>query len=121
MGYGGIPTYYGPTGDAAYSFFGSILTRANQPHKRVDNPRDMFDMLNVRERLVLDEMRRADPNANKQFSRTEAAKGWRGEFFRPENPLFQQMYGGRRAIGNQAGARGVPGRAGVAVMRQFGQ
>jgi ABC-type multidrug transport system ATPase subunit/pSer/pThr/pTyr-binding forkhead associated (FHA) protein len=120
MGYGGIPTYYGPTGEPAYSFFGSILTRANQPHKRVDNPRDMFDMLNVRERIVLDEQRRADPNANKQLSRNEAARGWRAEFFRNENPLYQQMYGGRRAIGNQAGARGVPGRAGVAVMRQFG-
>jgi ABC-type multidrug transport system ATPase subunit/pSer/pThr/pTyr-binding forkhead associated (FHA) protein len=119
MGYGGIPTYYGPTVDA-YGFFGSILTRANQPHKRVDNPRDMFDMLNVRERIVLDEQRRADPNANKQLSRNEAARGWRAEFFRNENPLYQQMYGGRRAIGNQAGARGVPGRAGVAVMRQFG-
>ncbi len=30
------------------------------------------------------------------------------------------MYGGRRAIGTAPGARGVPGRADVAVFRQFG-
>src|ERR1017187_2416553 len=43
MGYGGIPTYFGPAGDAAYGFFGSILSRVGtgaskqpQPGKRVD-------------------------------------------------------------------------------------
>ena len=39
MGYGGIPTYFGPTGELAYSFFGSIAERSGHPHKRVDNPR----------------------------------------------------------------------------------
>jgi ABC-type multidrug transport system ATPase subunit len=120
MGYGGIPTYFGPSGDPAYNFFGTILSRANQPHKRVDNPRDMFDMLNVRERLVLAEMQRADPNASRLQARGEAAKAWRGEFFRNENPLFQQMFSGRRAIGTAPGARGVPGRADVKSMRQMG-
>ena len=123
MGYGGIPTYFGPTGDAAYTFFGSILTRAGAAtpqHKRVDNPRDMFDMLNVRERLVLDEMRRADPQAARGAARAEAAKGWRGEFFRNENPLFQRMFSARRAIGTAPAARGVPHRADVAVFRQLG-
>jgi ABC transport system ATP-binding/permease protein len=120
MGYGGIPTYFGPSGDAAYGFFGGILQRANQPHKRVDNPRDMFDMLNVREKLVLADMQRADPNTSRIQARLEAARGWRGEFFRNENPLFQQMFAGRRAIGTAPGARGVPGRADVASMRQLG-
>ncbi|MBV9946385.1 MAG: FHA domain-containing protein [Myxococcales bacterium] len=126
MGYGGVPTYFGPTGDAAYAFFASILGRASatqqlqHPGKRVDNPRDMFDMLNVRERLVLDEMRRQNPQATRGVARTEAAKGWRAEFFRNENPLFQQMFSGRRAIGTVPAARGVPHRADVAVMRQFG-
>ncbi len=119
MGYGGIPTYFGPTGDAAYGFFGSILSRASLPSKRVDNPRDMFDMLNVRERLVLEEMKRADPNASRGRARADAARAWRGEFFRNENPLYGQMYSGRRAIGTAQGARGVPGRADVAVLRQF--
>ncbi len=127
MGYGGIPTYFGPTGDPAYAFFGCILARGGssaslsaQQHKGVDNPRDMFDMLHVRERLVLDEMRRADPQATRGDARTEAAKGWRGEFFRNDNPVFQQMFSARRAIGTAPSARGVPHRADVAVVRQLG-
>src|SRR5579883_1378339 len=101
MGYGGIPTYFGPTGEPSYAFFGSILARgaaSTQQHRRVDNPRDMFDMLNLRERWVLEEMRRADPQATRGTARTEAAKAWRAEFFRNTNPLFQQMFSARRAI-----------------------
>jgi ABC-type multidrug transport system ATPase subunit/pSer/pThr/pTyr-binding forkhead associated (FHA) protein len=120
MGYGGVPTYFGPTGDGAYSFFGSIVGRASQPHRRVDNPRDMFDMLNVRERLVLEEMKRANPNVTRPMARTEAAKAWRAEFFRNENPLFQKMYSGRRSIGTAPAARGAPSRGDVAVVRQLG-
>ncbi len=119
MGYGGIPTYFGPTTDA-YSFFGTIVGRATQPHRRIDNPRDMFDMLNVRERLVLDEMKRSNPNAVRQVARTEAAKAWRAEFFRNENPLFQKMFSGRRSIGTAPAARGAPHRGDVAVIRQLG-
>jgi ABC-type multidrug transport system ATPase subunit/pSer/pThr/pTyr-binding forkhead associated (FHA) protein len=119
MGYGGIPTYFGPTGEPAYSFFGSIAARAGQPHRHIDNPRDMFDMLNVRERLVLDEMRRANPQATRIVARAEAAKGWRAEFFRNDNPVFQAMYSGRRAIGTAPGARGMPHHADVDVARQF--
>jgi ABC-type multidrug transport system ATPase subunit/pSer/pThr/pTyr-binding forkhead associated (FHA) protein len=120
MGYGGIPTYFGPTGELAYSFFGSIAERSGHGHRRVDNPRDMFDMLNVRERLVLDEMRRADPHASRGKARAEAAKGWRAEFFRNDGPLFQRMYSGRRAIGTAPAARGVPHHSDVAVVRQLG-
>ena len=127
MGYGGIPTYFGPTGDARRTaFFASIVGRsavgggAANPQRRIDNPRDMFDMLNVRERQVLEEMRRGNPNAVRQVARTEAAKGWRMEFFRNDNPLFQKMFSGRRAIGTAPAARGVPHRAGVAVVRQLG-
>jgi ABC-type multidrug transport system ATPase subunit/pSer/pThr/pTyr-binding forkhead associated (FHA) protein len=120
MGFGGIPTYFGPTGDAAYSFFASLAPRTSQPQRRIDNPRDMFDMLNVRERMVLDEMRRADPQATRASARAEAARGWRAEFFRNEHPVFQKMFSGRRAIGTAPAARGVPHRAGVARVRQFG-
>jgi ABC transport system ATP-binding/permease protein len=120
MGYGGIATYFGPTGDA-YSFFGSILVRTSQPaHRRIDNPRDMFDMLNVRERLKLDEMRRSSPQASRQLARTEAAKAWRAEFFRNDNALFQKMFSGRRSIGTAPAARGAPHRSDVAVLRQLG-
>ncbi len=120
MGYGGIPTYFGPTGEPAYGFFGSISQRASNPRKRVDNPRDMFDMLNVRERIVLEEMRRADPQAPRAVARMEAAKAWRTEFFRNDNPLFQQMYSAKRAVGGTPAERGAPHRADVARMRQFG-
>jgi ABC-type multidrug transport system ATPase subunit/pSer/pThr/pTyr-binding forkhead associated (FHA) protein len=124
MGYGGIPTYFGPAGDAAYGFFGSILARGAAPgvlpNRRVDNPRDMFDMLNVRERMVLEDMKRSNPQALRQVARAEAARGWRAEFFRPDNPLFQQMFSGRRAIGQAPAARGMPHHADVAVMRQLG-
>jgi ABC transport system ATP-binding/permease protein len=120
MGYGGIPTYFGPTGEPAYSFFGSIAQRASQPNRRIDNPRDMFDMLNVRERLVLEEMRRSDPNVPRTVARMDAARGWRAEFFQNESPLFQRMYSGRRAIGTQPISRGVPHHADVAVVRQLG-
>jgi ABC transport system ATP-binding/permease protein len=122
MGYGGIPTYFGPASDAAYGFFGSILSRGapGVSSRRVDNPRDMFDMLNVRERMVLEDMKRSNPQALRQVARAEAARGWRAEFFRPDNPLFQQMFSGRRAIGQAPAARGVPHHADVAVMRQLG-
>ena len=120
MGYGGIPTYFGPTGEAAYGFFGSIAERAGHGRRHVDNPRDMFDMLNVRERLVLDEMRRADPQTPRGRARMEAARGWRAEFFRNDSPLFQKMYSGRRAIGTATPTRGVPHRSDVAVVRQLG-
>ena len=122
MGYGGIPTYFGPTGTPAYSFFASILQRSGGAiqNRRIDNPRDMFDMLNVRERAVLEEMRRGNPHALRQLARMEAAKAWRAEFFRNDNALFQKMFSGRRAIGTAPAARGVPHRAGVAVVRQLG-
>jgi hypothetical protein len=122
MGYGGVPTYFGPAGEAAYAFFGSILARSpgGSAHKRIDNPRDMFDMLNVRERMVLEEMKRTNPAALRQHARVAASKGWRAEFFRQENPVYQSMYSGRRAIGTVPAARGVPHRADVAVVRQLG-
>ncbi|HEU5480416.1 MAG TPA: ATP-binding cassette domain-containing protein, partial [Candidatus Tumulicola sp.] len=120
MGYGGVPTYFGPTGESAYSFFGSIADRTSPGHKRVDNPRDMFDMLNVRERLTLEDMRRGNPQVVRTAARLEAAKAWRAEFFRNDNPVFQRMFSGKRAVGAAPGARGVPHKGGVAKLRQFG-
>jgi ABC-type multidrug transport system ATPase subunit/pSer/pThr/pTyr-binding forkhead associated (FHA) protein len=120
MGYGGIPTYFGPTGEPSYAFFGAIRGASGGGGKRVDNPRDMFDMLNVRERHVLDEMRRQNPQATRSAARLEAARAWRAEFFRNENPLFQQMFSAKRAIGTVPAERGAPHRADVAVVRQLG-
>ncbi|HEY4013455.1 MAG TPA: FHA domain-containing protein [Polyangiaceae bacterium] len=120
MGYGGIPTYFGPAGEPAYGFFGALRAASGAGAKRVDNPRDMFDMLNVRERHVLDEMRRANPQATRSAARSEAARAWRAEFFRNDNQIFQQMFSARRAIGTVPAERGVPHRADVAVVRQLG-
>jgi ABC-type multidrug transport system ATPase subunit/pSer/pThr/pTyr-binding forkhead associated (FHA) protein len=120
LGYGGVAMYFGPTGSAAYGFFGTIMdSRGSEPHEPIDNPRDMFDMLRVRERLVLDEMRRENPGATRGDARLEAARAWRAEFFRADNPLVHKMYSARRALG-AAAARGVPHRAAAAPIRQFG-
>ncbi|WP_394837639.1 FHA domain-containing protein [Pendulispora rubella] len=124
MGYGGIPTYFGPTGDSSYRFFGSIIERhpemgTRSTPRKVDNPRDMFDMLNVRERAVHEEMKRRDPNAPRIPARLDAARAWRNEFFQNTNPVYQRMYSGPRAVGNDAAARGTPHRSGVALFHQL--
>jgi ABC-type multidrug transport system ATPase subunit/pSer/pThr/pTyr-binding forkhead associated (FHA) protein len=126
MGYGGIPTYFGPTGAASYRFFASLIER-DGPYRQlpqgqnrtIDNPRDMFDMLNLRERVTLDQMKSRDPNTSRNAARLESARQWRGEFFQNANPVFQQMYSGRRAVGTEAAARGVPHRPDVALFAQL--
>jgi ABC transport system ATP-binding/permease protein len=127
MGYGGIPTYYGPTGPSSYRFFGSLIENPNSPYRNhslaqnrvIDNPRDMFDMLNMRERGVHDQMKARDPNVPRNTARLEAARQWRGEFMHQGNPVFQQMYSGRRAVGTEPAARGVPHRPSVALFAQL--
>ncbi|HVJ93064.1 MAG TPA: ABC transporter permease, partial [Labilithrix sp.] len=127
MGYGGIPTYYGPTGTPSYRFFGSLIENPNSPYRNnptaqnrvIDNPRDMFDMLNMRERGVHEQMKQRDPNVPRNIARLEAAKQWRAEFMHQGNPVFQQMYSGRRAVGTEPAARGVPHRPNVAQFAQL--
>ncbi|WP_394848154.1 FHA domain-containing protein [Pendulispora brunnea] len=124
MGYGGIPTYFGPTGDSAYRFFGSIIERhpemgTRSTPRKIDNPRDMFDMLNVRERAVHEEMKRRDPNTPRNTARLDAARAWRHEFFQNTNPVYQRMFSGPRAVGSEAAARGTPHRSGVALFHQL--
>src|SRR5690606_23766646 len=60
MGYGGVPMYYGPTSPDAYRFFGGFKTRLGQKND-VDNPRDMFEMLALREKPIFDAMLARDP------------------------------------------------------------
>ncbi len=126
MGYGGIPTYFGPTGNPSYHFFASLIENPNSPfrsaanqHRTIDNPRDMFDMLNLRERGVHDQMKARDPNTPRNLARLEAARQWRGEFMQQGNPVFQQMFSGRRAVGTEPAARGVPHRPNVALFAQL--
>jgi ABC-type multidrug transport system ATPase subunit/pSer/pThr/pTyr-binding forkhead associated (FHA) protein len=127
MGYGGIPTYFGPTGTPSYKFFASLIENPQSPFRSmpqaqnrvIDNPRDMFDMLNIRERGVHEQMKQRDPNTPRNTARLEAARQWRGEFMHQGNPVFQQMYSGRRSVGTEPAARGVPHRPSVALFKQL--
>jgi ABC transport system ATP-binding/permease protein len=106
MGPGGIPMFYGPTKPDAYQFFGHFLTTQGKPNT-VDNPRDMFDMLNQRERPIFEALRRQDPNAPRGLARSQAAREWNREYFTDANPTFQRMYAGRRAVGEGTASGGV--------------
>jgi ABC-type multidrug transport system ATPase subunit/pSer/pThr/pTyr-binding forkhead associated (FHA) protein len=102
MGYGGVPIYFGPTAVDSYKFFGRWMEMTGKTNT-IDNPRDMFDMLKQREAKVSEDMKRADPNANRGAIRLAAAKQWREEFFAQGNPVFSKMYSGQRAIGQAEG------------------
>jgi ABC-type multidrug transport system ATPase subunit/pSer/pThr/pTyr-binding forkhead associated (FHA) protein len=106
LGQGGIPIYYGPTKEG-YRFFGSYLERMGKPND-VDNPRDMFDMLNQRERPIWDAMRAQNPYTPRFIARQTAAREWNAEFYSDQNPTFQKMYSGARAVGAGSRHQGVP-------------
>lgn len=106
MGPGGIPIYFGPSRDG-YRFFGTMRERQGRTND-VDNPRDMFDMLNQRERPIFDAMKAQNPGASRFAARQQAAREWNAEFFNQSNPIFQQMYSGRRAVGAGTPQHGIP-------------
>lgn len=97
LGPGGLTTFFGSPAEG-YGFFGSWMERQGKPN-RVDNPRDMFDMLNQRERRTFEAMRAQDPNTSRYQARAQAAREWNAEYLNPQNPIFQRMYSGRRAVG----------------------
>lgn len=107
MGYGGVPMYYGPTSPDAYRFFGGWKERMGQRND-VDNPRDMFEMLAMREKPIFDALRAQDPNAQRGQARKLAAMEWRKEFFNDANATYRKMYSGRREVGTAQGQRGIP-------------
>ena len=106
LGQGGIPMFYGPTVEG-YRFFGSYLVRQGKPNT-IDNPRDMFDMLNRRERPIWEAMRAQHPAAPRIAARQHAAREWRAEFFDPQNPVFGRMFSGSRAVGAGSQQQVVP-------------
>ncbi|MBN2195824.1 MAG: FHA domain-containing protein [Polyangiaceae bacterium] len=106
LGQGGVPVFYGPTRDG-YRFFGSFLERQGKPNT-IDNPRDMFDMLNQRERPIWEAMRAQNPATSRFEARRAAAREWQTEFFNPQNPIFQRMFSGPRSVGTGAHHQGVP-------------
>lgn len=116
LGSGGITMFYGSPRDG-YDFFGSLLKRQGKSGV-VDNPRDMFDMLNQRERPIYEAMRAQNPASPRYLARAQAAREWNAEFMNPQNPIFQKMFGGRRAVGTGQSQHGVPGRS--PVRGQFG-
>ncbi|MFO0593167.1 MAG: FHA domain-containing protein [Polyangiaceae bacterium] len=107
MGYGGVPMFFGPTRPDAYRFFGVMKERQGKAND-VDNPRDMFEMIAMRERPIYEAMKRSDPNAQRGTARRLAAVEWRKEFFQNGNPTFQRMYSGRRMVGDGQNSRGIP-------------
>jgi ABC-type multidrug transport system ATPase subunit/pSer/pThr/pTyr-binding forkhead associated (FHA) protein len=109
LGVGGVTMFYGSPHDG-YRFFGSWLERQGKPN-RIDNPRDMFDMLNQRERPIFEALRAQNPNASRSHARALAAREWSAEYTNPNNPIFQKMFGGRRAVGTGQSQHGVPSRA----------
>jgi ABC-type multidrug transport system ATPase subunit/pSer/pThr/pTyr-binding forkhead associated (FHA) protein len=125
MGYGGVPMYFGPTKGEAYKFFGSLKERAGQRND-IDNPRDMFEMLAVRERPIFDRIRAQNPNAGRGEARRLAAMEWRAEFFQDQNATYRRMYSGRREIGAGQSTHGLPpgrtqtrGQLGLLLSRYF--
>jgi len=117
LGPGGLLTFYGSPKDG-YRFFGSWLERQKKPNT-VDNPRDMFDMLNQRERPIFEAMRAQNPGASRYAARAQGAREWNAEYLNPQNPIFQKMFSGRRAVGTPTDQRGVPGGRGD-TSGQFG-
>ncbi|HEU4405239.1 MAG TPA: FHA domain-containing protein [Polyangiaceae bacterium] len=123
LGYGGVPMYFGPTVPESYRFFGSYLQRQGRTGD-IDNPRDMFDVLRVREQPIFEQMRAQNPNIPRSAARNAAAKEWAAEFV--QSPVYQKMYSGPRAIGQQAGGRPViersanrAGQLGLLLSRYF--
>jgi ABC transport system ATP-binding/permease protein len=106
LGPGGLTTFFGPPRDG-YKFFGSFMERLGKSND-VDNPRDMFDMLNQRERPIFEAMRAQNPNTPRFMSRAAAAREWNAEYFNPQNPIFQKMFSGRRAVGAGSPPQGMP-------------
>lgn len=125
MGYGGVPMFFGPNKPDAYRFFGTWKERQRQPND-IDNPRDMFEMIAQRERMVFDRMRSTNPNIPRGTARKASAVEWRSEYFSNNNSTYSKMYSGRREIGTGQGQRGVPerrattsGQLGLLLSRYF--
>jgi ABC-type multidrug transport system ATPase subunit/pSer/pThr/pTyr-binding forkhead associated (FHA) protein len=126
MGYGGVPVYFGPTQPDAYKFFGGWKVRSGLGKDDIDNPRDMFEALAMREKPIFEAMKMRDPNTPRGLARRAAAVDWRKEFFNDSNATYRRMYSGRREIGTGQGQRGIPptrqqtkGQLGLLLSRYF--
>jgi ABC transport system ATP-binding/permease protein len=110
MGVGGEPMYYGPTAVDSYAFFGKYVAHKGTV---IDNPRDMFDLLRVRQEDLV--ATGVSPND----ARVQAAKAWRADYFDVnKNPVYQKMYTGDREPG-KPGDNPRPAPRRVQYIRQF--
>ncbi|MFO0606535.1 MAG: ATP-binding cassette domain-containing protein [Polyangiales bacterium] len=116
MGFGGEPIYYGPSGKDSYDFF-SRYQETSQRGKAgsIDNPRDMFDQIKLRE----EDFAKTGRFGSKAEARLASAQEWRKEFYRPDNPVYVKMYSGAREPG-KPGQQRPPSRSTVPLVRQFG-
>ena len=106
----GIPIYYGPTRTATAS---SVAIWAFDKTERRRQPRDMFDMLNQRERPIWEACGRR--TYSPRFAARQAAgREWNAEFFNPRTPSSRRCTRGhgRRRGRSPAGFR-VRGDAGA--------
>jgi ABC-type multidrug transport system ATPase subunit len=116
MGFGGEPVYYGPTGKDSYDFFSRYQEISQRGRAGlIDNPRDMFDQLKLRE----EDVNKGGRFGSKAEARLAAAQEWRKEFYRPDNPVYTKMYTGAREPG-KPGQQRPPSRSTVPLVRQFG-
>ena len=123
MGYGGVPMFYGPTTPDAYRFFGSYLETQGKPNT-IDNPRDMFDVLNQREAPIYQQMLAQNPQTPRGAARQYAAKIWEQEY--KASQVYQKMFAPPRAVGTGGGQSYVPpsapktkGQLGLLLSRYF--
>lgn len=113
LGYGGVPMFFGKTLPDSYKFFSDWAVGAGVHPDGidglpVDNPRDMFALITERERPIYEQLLAQDPSAQRAQARHAAAQQWRTEYYAETNPIYKQMYSGRRAVGTGEGQRGVP-------------
>lgn len=108
MGHGGLLTFFGPTSPDAYRFFGKQLEREGKPNS-IDNPRDMFDMIQQREAPLVDALQRRDPGADRAQARKQAARDWHDDYFKDNHITYQQMYSGQREVGSGSTDATAPG------------
>ncbi|RYE80284.1 MAG: ATP-binding cassette domain-containing protein, partial [Myxococcales bacterium] len=109
MGYGGYPIFFGPTKVDSYRFFGSWKEKMGKAND-IDNPRDLFDMIRLRETAVYDQMRAQNPSVPRAETRRVAVLGWQQEFQQSET--FRRMYSGARTVGQGQSQRGIPDSGG---------
>ncbi len=105
LGYGGVPMFFGPTSPDAYRFFGTFLETQGKPNT-IDNPRDMFDILNQREGPIYQQMLAQNPSTPRGAARQYAAKIWEAEY--KASPVYQKMYAPPRAVGTGGGQNYMP-------------